>query len=190
MKRILIILILTLSLVFCLPSCDKKIEENPEFARFNEMFQATFENYQINVSSTSQNGYTLNDEYIFSTVDGILTVSYTVEELNEFVIDGDSIGIPESYKTVTQGIYTAEESASFAFDIPKFNFSYTCIKSDIITPKTFSADITSLKDFMGLNVNASNAKFNVSYSGNIPNSIEISYITEENVTVVITYTFN
>ena len=188
MKRILIVIILVLSLVICLPSCEKKIKENPEFARFNEMFQVTFDNYKINVSSTSINGYTINDEYTVSTLNGTRTVYYKVETLNEFVCNGDTIEIPENYKTVTQGVYDAETSASSSFDIPKFNFSYKCIKSDVITSDTFSAEITSLVDFMGLDIKVTDAKFNASYSRTYPNSIEISYITKENVTVVITYT--
>ena len=191
MKRILLAIVLILSLVICLPSCgEKEIPENPEFARFNEMFQASFENYVITVCSTSASGYQLNNEYIITTADGVRSVAYTVETLNEIVVDGDLMEIPESFKNIEQGIYDAEISASSSFDVPKFNFSYKCIKSDIITPQSFSAQITSLAGFMGSDINATNAEFSISYSDNVPSSIEISYVTEENVTVIITYSFN
>lgn len=190
MKRILLVFALILSLVICLPACGDKIEENPEFARFNEMFQASFDNYIITVSSTSASGYQLNNLYMITTVDGVRSVSYTVETLNEFNVEGDLIEIPESYKSVEQGTYDAEISASSTFDVPHFNFSYKCIKSDAITPKTFSADITSLAGFMGTSINATEAKFIVFYSDDVPSSIAISYVTEDDVTVLITYTFN
>lgn len=191
MKRNLIAIILVLSLVICLPSCfEKKIEENPEFARFNEMFATGFENYTITVSSTSESGYTVKNEYTVSTVNGERSVSYKIETLNKFTVEGDLIEIPKEYVSVQQGTFNADQSASESFNVPKFNFSYKCIESDIITPKTFSADITSLADFAGISDTASSAEFSLEYSDNSPASMQISYVNGDNVTVVITYTFN
>ena len=185
MKRIIIALIL-LSLTICLPACSEK--ENPEFAIFNEMFEESFETYKISINSTSASGHTVNNEYMITTLNGERKVSYKIEKLNEFIVDGDLIEIPESYVTIEQGTYDAERSASSDFDIPKFNFSVKCLSNPSISQNKLSADITSLSDFMGIDVDAKTASCTVSYSGAYVNSIEISYVTAENVTVVITYT--
>ena len=210
MKRITIVLFLILSLVICLPSCrdDQKSSEstttttsattkapdvtleNPDFAKFNTMFGASFENYTITISSTAANGSSVNKEYVVSSVNGERSVSYTIETLNDFIIDGDTISIPDEYKTVTKGIYDATESASTAFEVPKFKFSNTCINSEVITPVSFKANITSIEQFMGLNIVATDAQFSLSYLGENVESIQISYVTESENTVVITYTFN
>ena len=189
MKRIIIAIILLISLVICLPSCNG-VKENPEFAKFNEMFDTTFENYKITISTSSKNGMSVTNEYVVTTLNGQRQVSYKTETLNQFIVNGNSIEIPESYVTVEQGTYDATTSASSSFDVPKFNFSYKCIKSDIMISNTFSADITSLNDFMGLDVNSTDAEFTVLYSEKSPESIEISYVTDEDVTIVILYSFN
>ena len=195
MKRILIALLLIFSLVICLPACDllgqdKPIEENPDFAKFNEMFNATFENYTITVSTTSANGHNVNSKYVVTTVNGERSVAYTIETINSFVVDGDAITMPDGYKTTSTGVYDSVTSADVKFNVPHFNFSYGCIKNDIITHLTFNADILSLNDFMGLNVNASGAEFSLEYSKDTLKSMEITYVSNDDNTVVITYTFN
>jgi hypothetical protein len=71
MKRILIALFLVFSLLICLTGCPEKIIENPEFAKFNEMFANGFENYTITVVTSSYNDDFLNDTYHVTTVDGV-----------------------------------------------------------------------------------------------------------------------
>ena len=193
MKRILIALFLILSLAICLPACTKGIvEENPAFAQFNEMFANVFDDYTINVSTTSYNGDVLNDIYIVKTVDGITEVTYREETLNEFVIEGDMITIPDSYKTVTEGVYnsTTDAEAVQQYAIPKFNFSNKFIGNVYISDSMFSADITSLEGFMGLSINVTDATVIVTFSENTPASVIISYTTAAESSVIITYTFN
>lgn len=203
MKRILLSLLLIFSVVICLPSCnDVTIEENPEFAKFNAMFEKEFENYTITVDTTSYNGDVLNDKYVVTTVDGNKSVKYRIETLNEFVVNGDVITAPESYKKVVEG--TQNLSINFAplsdtsdittkpymnCNVPQFNFSYACLENEIITPQSFKADITSLNGFMKLNVKGTDATVMVKFSGEAVNSIEITYLTEAQSTVVITYNF-
>ena len=74
--------------------------------------------------------------------------------------------------------------------VPQFNFSYTCLNSEIITPQSFKANITSLNGFMKLNVEATDATVFVEFSGEAVDSIEISYVTTAESTVVIKYIFN
>ena len=195
MKRILIALFLILSIVICLPACDLfntelPIEENPDFAAFNAMFDKTFDNYTIIVTTTSANNDVLNNKYVVTTENGVRSVAYVIETLNSFVIEGDKIIAPDSYKTVSAGTYDATTSASEKFNVPKFNFSYRCIANDIITPATFKADIFSLSGFMGLEESVTDAEFRLNYSKENVELIETTYVTENGSTVVISYVFN
>ncbi|MBO5715486.1 MAG: hypothetical protein J6S23_03720 [Clostridia bacterium] len=203
MKRILLVLLLIFSMVICLPSCNDKIEENPEFAKFNAMFEKEFENYTITVDTTSANGDVLNNKYVVTTVDGNKKVNYRIETLNSFSVDGDNITAPDGYKKIVEGTQNVSITvAPFSNDsdyvtkpymhcaVPKFNFSYTCLNSEIITPISFKANVTSLSKFMSLNVEATDAEVLVEYSGDSVNSIKITYVTEAESTVVIKYTFN
>ncbi len=205
MKRILLCLLLIFSMVIFLPSCkDNTIEENPEFAKFNTMFDMAFSNYTITVDTTSKNGCVINDKYVIATVDGVKTVSYRVEVLNTFNLDDEAITVPDSYKSVYEGTCEADKltpasaiipstsaSASFMnFDVPKFKFSYNYIDNDMIIPGKFMGKITSLDGFMGLNVEASESSFTLEYGVNAPISMQVTYVTNNGNTVVITYTFN
>lgn len=193
MKRILITLFLVLSLVICLPACTKgKVEENPEFAKFNEMFAKTFDDYTITVLTTSYNGDFLSDKYTVKTVDGVTSVTYRVETLNEFVVEGDMITVPDGYTTVTEGVYNSNTDAEAVrnYTVPKFNFSNKCIGNVYISDSMFSADITSIEGFMGLNLHVTDATVIVTYSENAPASVIISYTTAADSKVIITYTFN
>lgn len=204
MKRILFSLLLIFSMVICLPSCkDNKVEENPEFAKFNAMFEASFENYTITVETTSKNGQVINDEYVVTTVDGVKAVAYRVEVLNTFAFEGETITAPDGYKTVYEGTCEADKftptsaiipstsaSSFMNFDVPKFKFSYNYIDNDMIVPGIFMGKITSLNGFMGLNVESSEANFALEYGANAPVSMQVTYVTEKGNTVVITYAFN
>ena len=70
MKRILIALFLVLSLVVCLPACDITVEENPEFAKFNQMFATDFENYTISMCTISASNSMINNEFVVTTENG------------------------------------------------------------------------------------------------------------------------
>ncbi len=191
MKRILVALFLILSFVICLPSCnDSKVEENPEFARFNEMFNAKFENYTITVSATAINSHlTATETYVVNTVNGERTVAYRIESLNLFEINGDSITVPENFITVTEGVYVGEDAMNSKYDVPEFKFSNTCLTPDIIKSDVLCAYITSLSTFMGLDVPATDAAVIVSVENNAATSIQISYIDSANNYIDITYSF-
>ncbi len=191
MKRILIALFLVLSLIICLPSCGEKIEENPDFAKYNEMFNKTFENYTIDVAVTSSIGLTRTEKYVVTTTEGVRSVSYKIEKLNEIDTSGDTIVLPEGYVSVTEGVYSAEQSASEGFNVPKFYFSYNCLDtSEISTYNLYSTGVTSIEKFMGLNVSATNGSVKLIFNKDVVTAIAVSFITESANTVAITYTFN
>lgn len=193
MKRILIALILVLSLVICLPSCkpEVNIEENPDFATYNEMLNKDFDNYTIDISITSANGDTVNEKYIVTTSDGMRSVTYRIERINQFTVNGDEITIPDGYVSVEEGTYDSNDSLAAKFNVPKFNFSYTCLSdSDVTIGNTYSTAVTSLEKFMGLTISATNGSVKLNFDDGAAKSIAVSYVTELENTVIITYTFN
>ena len=192
MKRILIALFLVFSLLICLTGCpENAIEENPDFATYNELFNKNFENYTINLTVTGASGDVINEEYVVTTNNGVRSISYTIERLNQFNIDGDLIGMPENYVSVTTGEYTPDESASKGFDVPKFNFSYKCLNNkEVSFSNSYSTGITSLNGFMGWDIETNEANVRLVFEENIVSYITVSFISSSNNTVDITYTFN
>lgn len=192
MKKILVALTLVLIIITCLPACGQdKIEENPNFATYNEMFNKRFSNYTIDISTASTNNDVINEKYIVSEENGIRSVSYSIERLNAFIVEGENITPPDGYKGVSTGVYDRTESASAKFRVPAFYFSYTCLgNKEIAFGGSYSTNITSLEKFMGLKVESSDASLNLSFTEESVTSIEISYVTEFNSTVTIKYTFN
>lgn len=192
MKRFLIALLLIFSIVICLPSCQQPpvIEENPEFDRFNSMFAQGFENYTITVSTTSPNGQVVNKKYVITTVNGERSISYEIETLNPFVIIDGVLTAPKEYKTVESGTYNNDLATQGTFDVPKFTFSYRYIENDMIIPGRFIAKIIALDGFTGLDIKSSEAKFTLDFAENAPKSMQITYVSKSNNTVVVTYTFN
>lgn len=191
MKRFLIALILVLSLVICLPACnDSTVEENPAFEGYNQMLSAQFDNYTINISTTTNDGQVITEQYVVSTTNGVRSVEYVIERFNSFIVDGDSITVPGEYKTTTVGVYTASDSESSKFDIPTFNFSYKYLtNNEFSSDYSYSTRIKSLKGFMGLEINAKNASVAFAFSLGKAEYIEVTYDTESANTVVVSYTF-
>lgn len=210
MKRLLIVLLLTLSIIICLPACvdeetnpttsvttnptptKPSIDENPNFATYNSMFNKDFTKYTIEISVTDEYNNVVNEKYdVIIVPSGYRKVTYRIEHLNQFIIDGDDIIIPDEYISVESGVYDVEQSNARKFDVPKFNFSYSCLSdSETAIQNFYHTKILSVKDFMGLDVVANNASVKLTFNGNDAESVIITYTSQNENKVVITYTFN
>ena len=204
MKKIYIALLIILSFVICLSACDDisgtttsstspTIPDDAKLVKFVDMFNRDFDIYTISISSSSPNGDTVNKEYVVVAIeDGTRTVSYRIETINGFVIDGDEIKVPDEYKTVTEGKYNELASSLSMFDVPNFDFSLNSLETDYLyTESEFNGSIKSLESFMGLvEAGTTEEKLQIKYSDDIVESISISYISDNGNSVVITYTFN
>ena len=152
------------------------------------MFDKEFVNYTIEVSITGANNEVINEKYNVTLQNGVRVVTYYVERLNPFIIEGDQISIPEGYVTVEEGVYTENTER---FNVPNFNFSYTCLStSDITFPGSYSSDITNIAKFMGSSLNVTDASVKLEFDGDEATAINVSYVTEAGNTVEIKYTFN
>ena len=195
MKRILIVVLLLISIVICLPSCFDDntnniptIEENVDFASYNSMFEKEFTDYTIEVSIIGANNEVINETYNVSLENGVRVVTYRIERLNQFTIEGDQISIPEGYISIEEGTYTENTER---FNVPKFNFSYTCLgTSDVTLPTSYSSSITNIASFMGSSLSVTDASVKLEFKGSSAQAISISYVTESENTVSIKYTFN
>jgi hypothetical protein len=188
MKRIIIALLLVLTLVICLPSCNQT-GKNP-LDTVNTLAQNASGNYTIEIQIASLNGDKVTERYTVTEVDGTRSVSYRIEKINSFVIDGENITVPDDYMTVNEGVYSVEESASSEFDLPSFNFTTAALSSVITEEGKISASLSSTEDFMGAKLVGTGFTVSVNYTETAITSIVISYVTSFNNNVTVTYTLN
>ena len=187
MNKIYIALFLIFALLICLPACEQKIEENPEFEILESLCNNDYSSYSISIVIESSKG-TLTENYAVAVNEGDYTVNYRVERFSEFTANQDGISVPNNYITVNEGTLTGEEAASYK--LPTFKFSYSCLESEKIIGRTFKANITSLEKFMGKALDEQEASVVVEYTASSVKTIEITYTTQNNTSVQITYTFN
>ncbi len=187
MKRIILVFLVIFSLVIALPSCEFETETpNSEFEWLNTLCNRNYSSYTIDVTVESENGETINEHYDVEIIDGVKYVTYKVERLSGFEINGGEIALPGEYIKVTEGSFTTEDDQ---YALPTFNFSYKCLKSDVVVANTLKAKITSLSQFMGVDMDVTDAKVLATYSSSSVESVAISYVTESGNTVTVTYTY-
>lgn len=186
MKRIVIALCLIFSLIVCLPACEQVIEENPEFEILEAVINTEHSSYTIDISVEFPEG-TLNEKYEVIVSDGEYKVDYHIERFSGFDVDQNGITAPGSYISTSEGTLTGDDALSYK--LPEFNFSYGCLTSDVIFLRTFRADITSMKAFVGMDVEATDATVEVEYTSSAVRNIIISYVNGDGNAVTITYDF-
>ena len=189
MKRIILALLVIFSLVIALPSCELSsgTASNPEFDWLNTLCARSFSNYTIDISVESEDGVKVTEHYDVKIVDGVKNINYRIERLSAFdIVDGEIV-LPNDYMSVVEGSITTTEEDEYA--LPTFNFSYDCLKSDVVISNTLKAKITSLSKFMGVDFEATDAKVIAVYSSYTVESVSITYTSESGNVVTITYTY-
>ena len=187
MKKIIIALLVILSLVIALPSCDKE-ESNPDFDLLNELCSKDYFYYSISIVTETADSK-LVESYDVAIEGGVKTVDYKTERYSTFEILPDgTVSVPTDFITVNEGTLTTEEDGEYA--VPSFNFSYDSLKSDVVIGNTLKAKIVSMSKFIGSYMNVTEAKVVADYTPTTLRSIEISFVTEASQTVTVTYTFN
>lgn len=197
MKRIIISLILICALMFCLPACTV-VPTNPAvdaatYALLNNLLPENSNRYNIGIYITCANGDRIGESYTATTVDGVRTVEYFIERINSISMDGDTIELPDGYKSVSYGTYDAQTSARAAYDMPKFNFSPEAFENATLSTDmvvlTFKADVISTEAFMGVDLQATDISVAVKYNSTTIEQVTLSYKTENGNTVSVIYTF-
>lgn len=183
---------LILTCLFCFTSCEL-FGKNADLDKLSELIKSQVSDYTVRVSVTSGNGLTSTEEYTVREVNGARTVSYRIEKLNGFTVNGDTVTPPEEFKTVSEGTLTGADALSPKFDLPSFNFSADVIKNVRVAetaPLQLTAELSSLEGFMGKALSGSNATLTVVYTDSAINSISVSYTTDAGNTCTVVYTFN
>ena len=187
MKKIILILLVIFSLVIALPSCDNEIESHPEFDWLNSLCNRNYSSYTINIVTKSPNGDKIEELYDIDITDGVKNVAYKVERFSTFDTQNGQIVIPGDYINVTEGSFTTDNESEYA--LPSFDFSYNSLQSDIIIANTLRAKIISLDKFIGIDMNATDAKVVAEYTAISVKNVAISFVTESGNTVTVTYIF-
>jgi len=188
MKRITIALLLTFALLISLSSCHNS-EKNETLIKLNELSEKLENSYTLNICTVSEDGHEVNTNYTVTDKNGVISVNAKIETVNTFDIDGDTITAPDSYVTVTERELTDEEIKDGNFILPKFSFSSNNLSSIAIINGTLDAKVSSLKALTGIMLDASNARLTVKYTDEAISIIIINFVTSQNNTVTLTYTF-
>lgn len=190
MKRIIIALILVVSTLLCLSSCDKT---DIDIAReqLDTLAQKEYNHYTIEMTVDSPNGYKITEKYTVKIENGARTVDYRTEKINSFTINGDSISIPEEYMTVTEGTLVNEEVLPTDFSVPKFDFLNDTLRNCLVEDggTRLTATILSTNNFMGKDLTADNANLEVSYSADTLNYVIVSYTSSSGNSITLKYIF-
>lgn len=148
MKKVAVAIVLALALV-CLCCCTLG---GDVFSQLNAAQKAEYASLAVNVTST-KGDVELTGLFNITFKDGIATVNYSFDKLNELQLDGDN---PEEYKTrvigtatVTDGKVDDEIIQDVALDYSAFRFDKANLANISATGATLKADVVDPKAFVG-----------------------------------------
>ena len=186
MKNTLKVLVIVLTIIICLASCNNN---QAQLDTINGLLNNGIEAYTLSVIVESET-HKVTEEYSIRTENGEKTVDYRIEEINSFEITDDGIVAPDEYITVKEGTLSADEVYTTDFDIPSFDFSTKSLKKIGFENGALTATVTSLNSFMGLFESANDATVTVSFTEMAIEYITVCYTSEAGNSVTITYTFD
>ena len=206
MKKILTATILILVIALSFTSCNKVKEEldNPVFNQLNELVKAECKSYSIDVSLTNKDAHTLNERYdVVTGENGQKTVTYTVERLNEFSVNGGNITAPSSYKTELTGTAIIDGENLIKHDgddvgidfaeikLPSFNFTGDALENAmVVNDDTLMADVTNQEAFLGFVLTGEPMQLEVQFSEETISTVTLTFKTSTGNDAVVVYTFN
>lgn len=200
MKRIIIAILLICILITSLVACNGETTtkapanepptENSKLVKLNELAEKLDGDFVIDVKVSSSTGHIISEKHTITIDGGKRNVTSRIERINEFIVEGDVITVPDEYSTVTEKALSDEEIAQGNFEIPAFSFKSSNLSSVVSTKTQTTAKVNSIKSFLGISIIGSDAKITVNHTDSAISSIEISYVTPQSNNVTITYTFN
>ena len=205
MKKIITSIILLLVIALSFTSCEL-IEEkfgDPLYKQLNTLANSEHDDYTVSVTITDKNTNTLNESYVVTTAEnGNTTIYYTVERLNKFIVNGNNITPPISYKQVLTGNAVVNNGNLFGlegddidvdfteFKLPTFNFSKDSLGNVVAEDNTLTADVISQSDFLGFTLTEGEAMLEVEFDDTAIHSITLTFKTAAENDVILVYTFN
>ena len=194
----ILLVIIVVLVVVCLRTCRKKdalsnAESSAEpqsreelYAQLNSLLNNV--GYPVILTvKTTEDGNVFNGSYTITEHGDVRAANYSYEKLSTFEINGDDVVIPNDFKTtytgrikIKDGKIIEQNGAAINVAVEALNAGgLTLSASALENVKTdrgnFSADITSLKTVTGMDVAATGAKINISYTDVKITTIVLSY---------------
>lgn len=198
MKKMIISTVLVFALLIGFAACSKGDEPGAKktvYDTLNALSEQSYSKIQLNITSLTGD-IELKANYVLTANN----VTYSIEQLNLLVPDGDLSDTSSDYKTTIQGTATVENGKVIKLDgetvdLPEydelkgaFDFKESYFKNVQVENGKFSADVVSATAFLGTNQNLSNVKLIVAYQESGFEKITITYQTA-NSTVTVEYKF-
>lgn len=190
MKKIIIAFVLIFSIVLCLSSCDEpaQTDNEAEMNNLNAMAAIDYSVYSIEINVKSTFGNEVTEKYSVIDVNDSKTVRYHIERLNSFAVNGDTVTVPDEYKTVSSGTLDASESNNTKYALPTFNFSSETISVNTIYDedgvRVLEGSIISPVGFIGSDINGTNIQVSVQFTEKYLKKIVITYENGDSFTTI------
>lgn len=190
MKKIIIAFVLIFSIVLCLSSCDEpaQTDNEAEMNNLNAMAAIDYSVYSIEINVKSTFGNEVTEKYSVIDVNDSKTVRYHIERLNSFAVNGDTVTVPDEYKTVSSGTLEASESNNAKYALPTFNFSSETISVNTIYDedgiRVLEGSIISPVGFIGSDINGTNIQVSVQFTEKYLEKIVITYENGDSFTTI------
>lgn len=199
MKKLLfVILVVALLMSFTACSFGSGIPQETEktlYDKLNEFAEQTYREIVLEVTAITGDvvlyaRYTLTAE----------TVTYSIDRLNMLPTDGNLDGATPEWKTTVTGTATVENGTvktldGEAVELPSyeelkgtFTFKQEYFQNIETKSGSFSADVSSVAEFLGTEASISNVKIEVEYATQALKRITLTYQTEHS-TVTTVYEF-
>lgn len=174
-------------------------EDNTIYNKLNKQLQNVSYPFTLSAKIT-EDGDVFNGSYIVTEVSGIITVEYSYEKLSTYTIVNDEIVAPDSYKTTVTGSakimddkVIEQNGETINLSAESFNVSGISLSEANLTDVqtgdgNFSAIISSLTSVTGLNISATDATINISYTETSITKIVLTYSTSS-YKMEMSYTF-
>ncbi len=176
------------------------VNESNAIESINEFLKQV--SYPITITSkVTKDGDDFNGTYAITMNNDTAVVVYSYEILSTFKLVNGEYVVPESYKETVSGSVKIKNGkvieqngatvnlSSEVFNVQGISLSESVLKNVEVNNGTFSADVTSLQSLTGIDIVASNAKLNITYTDTKITKLVISYSTDSYQSE-ITYNFS
>lgn len=152
-------------------------------------------------TKVTEDGDVFNGTYTVTEAAGTITVDYSYEKLSAYTTVNGELVAPDSYKTtvtgsakISDGKVIEQNGATVNLSAEAFNVAEISLSEDNFTDVQmgdgrFSAKISSLQSFAGLNISVKDASISIAYNETKITKMVLTYSTASYQSEV-TYVFN
>lgn len=194
MKKLITILLLVL-VAFTATACE--FAEVNKFDMLNELAQKSYVGTELNVTTTLGDD-TLQSSFVASVTNGVTTVSYTVQRLNTFDLNGniptERISTVEGNYTIKDGVVVVGEASVegdlSALAVSGLHFSEQALSDVEWSDNKMTARVTDAVSFVGSRLSgAKEMTVVVSFTTQAITALELQYTSADGAQVKLSYAF-